>query len=314
VLRETPLTLDGGAFAVVSQRAGGEWGNARSAASDTAPVWALWVNGGAVRHIGPHRAWVEIARRWAARGVPTIRVDLPGIGESEGEEPDQLSDRALYAERRTHQLLEVVDQLSRLELPEGLELPGRVVLGGLCSGAYWALHAALADPRVAGAMLINLYAFRWSEELIAERSTHASLRGLRARGWRRVVDRELDLGMLKRAAANMRPDRLRASAGHPADTADAGELMKALDALRARGTETLLLLSRDEALHRQFVNPDVLERFGREPGLTVEEIPSRDHIFRAIPLQRHVHDALDRGLERVLAAAAVAGPGRPAAR
>jgi pimeloyl-ACP methyl ester carboxylesterase len=324
LLRETPLALDGGAFAILSERAGGERsagvggggvggggvggaGAERSGSefreAESAPVWALWVNGGAVRHIGPHRAWVEIARRWASRGVPTVRVDLPGIGESEGAEPDQLSDRSLYAERRTEQLLEIIDQLSQLELPD------RVVVGGLCSGAYWALHAALADSRVAGTMLINLYAFRWSEQLTAERSTHASLRGLRARGWRRVVDRELDLGTLKRATANLRPDRLRASAGHPVESADARELLQALDTLRGRGTETLLLLSQDEALHRQFMSPEVLERFGREPGLTVEEIPSRDHIFRAIPLQRHVHDALDRGLERVLAA--VSASGRP---
>ena len=45
----------------------------------------VFLNAGEVRHIGPNRNWVEHARRWAARGVPSVRVDLEGIGEADGE-------------------------------------------------------------------------------------------------------------------------------------------------------------------------------------------------------------------------------------
>src|SRR5262249_1731329 len=77
-IEETPVCFDGelgGLFGVVSE----------SPQSDRAPVCAVLLNGGALRHIGPSRTWVEIARRWAARGVPTVRIDMPGIGESDGD-------------------------------------------------------------------------------------------------------------------------------------------------------------------------------------------------------------------------------------
>jgi len=41
---------------------------------------AILLNAGAVRRIGHHRMWVEVARRWAARGVPTLRLDVVGVG------------------------------------------------------------------------------------------------------------------------------------------------------------------------------------------------------------------------------------------
>ena len=48
-------------------------------------VSGVFLNAGAVRRIGPNRMWVEAARRWAARGIPTLRVDLGGIGDSDGD-------------------------------------------------------------------------------------------------------------------------------------------------------------------------------------------------------------------------------------
>ena len=44
------------------------------------------MNAGGVRHIGPNRMWVEAARRWAAQGIPSARVDFIRVGESDGDE------------------------------------------------------------------------------------------------------------------------------------------------------------------------------------------------------------------------------------
>ncbi|MGN6871721.1 MAG: hypothetical protein ACTHMY_25295 [Solirubrobacteraceae bacterium] len=289
MLRETPLSLEGptGAmFAVLSE-------NARLAA---APLCAVWLNGGALRHIGPNRAWVEAARRWAARGVPTVRVDLVGIGDSEGEE-GCVSNPDLYAPRRTRETLAVLDQLAERGLPS------RFVLGGLCSGAYWSLHAALADPRVAGTLLINLYAFFWSEALVNERETGGSLSALRGYGWRRLLHRDLTFGHVQAVASSLRPGRLRARSGHPVERAQSAEIEGALDKLRDQGTETLLLLSRGEGLVDQLRRQGALDRLERWPNLSFETIPSTDHMFRALWLQRHVHQSLDRALDRMLVAA-----------
>ena len=45
----------------------------------------MLLNSGAVRRIGPQRMWVEAARRWAALGVPTLRFDVVGVGDSDGD-------------------------------------------------------------------------------------------------------------------------------------------------------------------------------------------------------------------------------------
>lgn len=287
IVRETPLWLegpDGPMFAVLSEGVG----------ADPGPVCAVWLNGGALRHTGPNRAWVEVARRWAARGVPTVRVDLNGIGDSAGEE-GCVSNPDLYAPQRTRQTLSVLDQLSERGMPS------RYLLGGLCSGAYWSLHAALADARVCGVTLINLYSFFWSPELVAERDTQQSLSALQGRAWRRVVRRQVTAEQIREAIHSISPARLRAGAGHPIERAQSAEIERALDRLREQGTLGLLLLSRGEGLYDQLQRQGVLDRLDRWPNLAVEEIPTRDHMFRALWLQRHVHASLDRELDRVIA-------------
>jgi pimeloyl-ACP methyl ester carboxylesterase len=46
-------------------------------------VTALLI-GGTGHRIGPNRMWVEAARRWAAMGVPSVRLDVAGNGDAEG--------------------------------------------------------------------------------------------------------------------------------------------------------------------------------------------------------------------------------------
>jgi pimeloyl-ACP methyl ester carboxylesterase len=107
----------------------------------SAELCALLLNAGPQRHTGPNRMWVEIARRWAARGVPTLRIDLSGIGDSDGDAAALVRVGSLYTPEYLEQVRAALDMMER----EGL--PRRVVLLGLCAGAYWALQAALQDER-----------------------------------------------------------------------------------------------------------------------------------------------------------------------
>lgn len=284
----------------------GCFGILTGARATPAPLAAVWLGAGALHHIGPHRLWVEAARRWAERGIPTLRLDLPGIGESSGPAPRPLPDSENYGPERAHQALAVIDALHARGVAE------RFILGGLCAGAYWALHAALADPRVAGTLLINLYAFDWSEQLVVERGREQTLNAFLARASR---------GRLRSHAATrqdgqvfwtpageepaaawrkLSPGRLRSALIRPVQRAQRPTIEAALHRLRDQGTETLLLLSRGEGLRDQLARQGVLGAQTRWPNLTIEAIPSRDHLFRALWLQRHVHAALDRALERTL--------------
>jgi hypothetical protein len=225
-----------------------------------------------------------------------VRVDLEGIGETDGDDERYVTDGGLYGPRLTQQTLAVLEDLAKRDLGD------RFVLTGLCSGAYWSLHAALGDPRVVGALLINLFSFYWSEELVAERRTDVALSALRGEGWRKLVRGDFDAAQLKRVLQSLGPRRMRDRKLHPVEAAQSEQVDAALDRLRGQGTEVLLLLSEAEPLYAQFERQGRINRRDRWPNLTVERYPSRDHMFRAVWLQRHVEESVERGLQRVLAA------------
>ncbi|HEY2772392.1 MAG TPA: hypothetical protein VGI87_17585 [Solirubrobacteraceae bacterium] len=289
-IRETVLTLrleHGETFGVLTE----------PVSATARPVTGVLLNGGALRHTGPNRSSVETARRWAARGVASVRFDLGGIGDAGGNERELVSNAALYAQHSTDEVLRVLTQLAERGLPE------RFVLGGLCSAGYWSLHAALADPRIAGAVMINLYSFYWSEALVAERDTFESLDALRGRAFRRVLRGQVTADHLKTAIQSVRPSRIRRGGRHPVERAQLTEIERALDQLRDQDTLLLLLLSQGELLHDQLRRQGQLASLERWPNLVVERIPSRDHMFRALWLQARVREEVDTLLERVLVAA-----------
>lgn len=101
------------------------------------------LNSGAQSHIGPHRMHVDLARSLAGAGVGSLRVDLPGRGDSPpGAGREQVRP---FAGAR------VLDVAAAVEHAGG----GAVVALGLCSGAWDALDAANL-PGVRGAVCINL--------------------------------------------------------------------------------------------------------------------------------------------------------------
>jgi pimeloyl-ACP methyl ester carboxylesterase len=108
----------------------------------------LILNSGFVHHVGPGRLAVDIARRVAEVGVPTLRFDFSGIGDSAPRVPPLDAIGCGIADAR--------EAMDRLASAHGAT---KFVLLGLCSGARHAHHIALADPRVVGAVLFDGYAF-----------------------------------------------------------------------------------------------------------------------------------------------------------
>jgi uncharacterized protein len=110
-----------------------------------ATVGLIIVVGGAQYRVGSHRQFVLIARELAAHGVPVMRFDYRGMGDSEGElgqpEPCEHLDSDIRAAVDA-----LLDRLPDLE---------KVVLWGLCDGASAILLYAHQDPRVQGAVLLN---------------------------------------------------------------------------------------------------------------------------------------------------------------
>lgn len=120
---------------------------ASSAGSAEQPC-ALFLTAGLLHHIGPTRLYVELARSLSAQGVPGLRFDLSGAGDSE---PSSLGGD--FQERSVREVGEAMDHL---QATYGHK---RFVLLGLCSGADDALATSLQDPRVVGIVLLNGYAY-----------------------------------------------------------------------------------------------------------------------------------------------------------
>jgi dienelactone hydrolase len=278
-IRETPLTLDVGSerlFAILTEPVD----------APMAEVCAVLFNAGSDRRTGPCRAWVEAARRWASQGIPTVRIDEAAIGDSAGDQ--QYEDLAEYYDPRIiERTIETLDKL------EARGLPGRFVLGGFCAGGYWSLHAALADRRVAGVFAINLPFFYWNWWAVNV------LHGRWVYRKRRPDDPLIVaaiLATLKRLSRLLPPARkllLRATRWAP------NKLDRALDQLRAQGTEVLLMFRPTEPLFDELLGDGRIAELEQMPNMHVDRIPGQDHTFRPLPLQRHVADALDEGLERV---------------
>ena len=112
-------------------------------ASATPPArGVLIVVGGPQYRAGSHRQFTLLARDLAGAGIPALRFDYRGMGDSEGE----------------LQTFENVDDDLRAAIDRFVaEVPGlsEIVLWGLCDGASAAAMYAPQDARVSGLVLLN---------------------------------------------------------------------------------------------------------------------------------------------------------------
>lgn len=104
----------------------------------------LIVVGGPQYRIGSHRQFVKLCRAAASQGIASLRFDVSGMGDSDGQA------KPFYQQQQDIQA--AIDQLFCLQ--PALE---SVLLWGLCDGASAILLSQLhqPDPRVKGLLLLN---------------------------------------------------------------------------------------------------------------------------------------------------------------
>ncbi len=256
----------------------------------------VFLNAAANRRIGPNRMWTDIARRWTARGAPTLRLDMEGIGDADGDS-DRYSDvRELYVPRFVAQVRAALDALEA----QG-QVP-RFVLVGLCSGAYWGFHAALEDARVCTALMLNPRVLFWSDELEPVRDLRRIRRRfLRSSAWRRVARGEIlidaaRLRSIARAAA-LSPLRLASSSR---ESSQDEEVAHAFEHLREAGRRAVFVFCDGEPLREELEATGLLARLDEWPNVSFESIPGRDHTMRPLWMHSCVHAAVDRAFDAEL--------------
>lgn len=263
---------------------------------DPTSVCALFLNAGAIPRVGPNRMWVESARRWGARGVPSLRLDVEGIGEAGGG--DQMYQRT----ERLHETKLVEQVRSALDFLQAEGVAERFLLIGMCSGAFWALHALLADPRVVSAQFLNLTVIIWDERLAPSRSLRGvSLRSIfklhraetRARLW--AVLRWLT----RRARA-----RIKASfSDGPPEAPLSVRADAALERLRRSGKPVLMLFAARESLDLELTELGRMQDIEAWPNIEVQRLAVASHTLRPHWARQQAYAIMDRALERQLRSA-----------
>ncbi|MGC4093493.1 MAG: alpha/beta fold hydrolase [Polyangiaceae bacterium] len=257
------------------------------------------LNIGANHHVGSNRMYVPMARRVARAGFRVARVDFSGIGDSavaaSGKENEVYCVR-FFAEARA-----IVDQL----FARGVD---RVVLAGLCSGAYAAYHTATADARVSGIVMVNPLTFHWREGDSLEvrmrqgfKSTHFYRRALwHPATWKRLARGEIELWRIARELgkrAKVRVEResnmlMAKLSGTPAET---GDIERGFRKLSARGTRCLLVYGSNDG------GIDVLEEhlganadaMRGDPNFRLEILEGPDHTFTPLWAQQKLLEMVE---------------------
>lgn len=186
------------------------WGTHHPAAGAKKPVGILFFNAGHVPRSGHGCLSARAADELSSQGYPCFRVDLPGLGDSEGALPETTSE--LY-QHVCHGGFVEVAQAVREELVKRHGLEGLVV-GGLCGAATTALYVADREPEGISGVFMFEPEFYLSEQEAAgagaEAPTAEEAGALRSKlkrvssklfsywGWMRMLTRENEYARLFR--------------------------------------------------------------------------------------------------------------------
>ncbi|HEX3002787.1 MAG TPA: hypothetical protein VHO27_01140 [Angustibacter sp.] len=233
---------------------------------------AVFVSPATDHHVGPGRAWVDLARRMAPHGVLSLRFDRLGVAES--AVPQQRAIPLSYTEQSVRDAEDVVSALRDLarSAPDLARWGDAAVdLIGLCSGAW---VASVAAPRVRARRLVAINPVIWlrrprplgpasigeKDQQLVESSTASS----------RSVSRTRLKGLMPHRAWRL---VARAGAVNAVDT-----LVR--PALR-RGAEVHILLGHvEQALFAAHRGPESLRRLRSHP-LRVYAVPGADHSLQS---------------------------------
>lgn len=209
----------------------------------------LMLNVGGNYRIGPNRLYVKMARSWAASGYRAFRFDLSGIGDSASD--SGVSSADVFVKDFTADVRAAIDCL----VAKGCK---KIVLMGICSGAYLAFQTALVDARITGQILMNPRRLElltdkadgaWQSAMQRHyKSTHFYRRALfRPAVYGKIFRGEVDLAGIARRFQAVFQGRLKRAFNclfKPALTDE--DVLSKMKRLGVRGTNTLIILAAED--------------------------------------------------------------------
>lgn len=227
--------------------------------------------GGPQYRVGSHRHFVLLARELCEQGMPVLRFDFAGMGDSDGEHPG--------FDNTGNAIRAAIDRLQSLQ-PSVRE----ICLWGLCDGASAALIYAPGDARVTRLVLLNPWV-RTSEGQAQAYLDRYYGRRLRSRTfWRKVL---ADPPLLLRAGVGYLANRRTAARGRSADGASTERavpyLARMLAGAQRFSGRMLVLLSGQDLVATEFELMLARSREWRQafapPRATTATLPEATHTF-----------------------------------
>lgn len=272
-----------------------------TAASDDLCV--LLLNSGLTRRTGPSGLWARAAREAATLGATAVRLDLPGIGDSDGPDMWSTGDAGLYEQKCLDQVREAMDGIVRQTSAR------RFLLVGLCSGAYWAFELGRFDERVVGVVMLNPRVLVWKPWLIAIGDARDLTRLRRGGTWRKILTGRISFRhaaqvgratvqrvvRTPRIALHQRAERAARAAG--GDTVD-----RALDKLCSRQVDVTMVFSPGEPILEDLKREGRFADPQRWPNLRVVSVdgPPDTHLLTPPAMQREVLEIVGQAVARLL--------------
>ena len=231
------------------------------------PRGVVIVVGGPQYRVGSHRQFVLLGRELALHGVPVLRFDHRGVGDSGGEPRG--------FERLGDDLLLAIDELQR-RAPSVRS----VCVWGLCDGASAALMHATSDARVDSLVLLNPWVRTDGSLAQAYVDNYYGRRLRNPAFWRKVLTNPAALwrGLLG-YAGNRRESAQASTASAPVP----GFLTDMLSGAQLFRGRVLLILSGADTVAAEFDrlverHPAWREAFAR-PGVATVRIGAANHTF-----------------------------------
>jgi pimeloyl-ACP methyl ester carboxylesterase len=247
----------------------------------------VFLNAGARSRRGPNCLYVRLARRLCAAGYRVLRYDPPLIGDGPGELQDGWTYKRRFVEGADHSSRCAIDHMKNT----GVE---RVVVFGLCGGAYSGMVTAASCPDVNSMLLVSL-PVQETGDLSEESATDWSVqnvlgRSLTWRAWYRLLTGKSQYIWLPRAL-------LRLVRGQYQRPRLADGLWQSTVEFFSSGRRALYVFGDQDPLYRPFVN-DYLKRLDKldtaKGRFEIHVVKNATHTFPKIVCQ---NELMDRALE-----------------
>ena len=201
----------------------------------------LVVVGGPQYRAGSQRQFVLLARALGEQGVPSMRFDYRGMGDSEG---------AMRSFEQVGDDLRAAVDAFMLAVPSLRD----VALWGLCDGASAALFYAASDARVTGLTLLNPWV-RTPEGLARATLKHYYVQRLfEASLWRKLLSGKFSVAAALKSAASLLQTAGTGKAGPPAPSGAANLPERMLAGLSGFKGKVLLILSGADLTAQEFMD------------------------------------------------------------